>query len=305
MTTYLVRRLLQSIVVLLAVTLFSFVLVYLSGDPVRALLPLDATQADVDALRHSYGLDQPAWVQYLTFMQHAARGDLGDSLKYRTSAMGLVLQRLPNTLLLATASILFATLVAVPLGVLAATHRGGWLDYLATGIAMLVISTPAFWLGIILILVFAGTLRWVPASGAGTPQQLILPAMTLAAYSIGLMTRLVRSTLGEALRQPYVTTARAKGLSEVRVNYQHALRNSLIPTVTVLGLQFGALLGGAAVIETVFAWPGLGGLLIQAINGRDLPLVRSSVLVIACFFVAINLLVDLLYGYLDPRIRYA
>lgn len=305
MTTYLVRRLVQSLLVLLAVTLLSFGLVYLSGDPVRALLPLDATQADMDALRHSYGLDEPVWVQYGQFVQHAVQGDLGDSLKYRTSALGLVLQRLPNTLLLATASILFATLVAVPLGVLAATHRGGWLDYVATGVAMLAISTPAFWLGIILILVFAGVLRWVPASGAGTPQQLILPAITLSAYSIGLVTRLVRGTLGEVLGQPYVTTARAKGLSEVRVNYQHALRNSLIPTVTVLGLQFGVLLGGTAVIETVFAWPGLGGLLIQAINGRDLPLVRSAVLVIACFFVVINLAVDLLYGFLDPRIRYA
>ena len=305
MTTYLVRRLVQSLLVLLAVTLLSFGLVYLSGDPVRALLPLDATQADMDALRHSYGLDEPVWVQYGQFVQHAVQGDLGDSLKYRTSALGLVLQRLPNTLLLATASILFATLVAVPLGVLAATHRGGWLDYVATGVAMLAISTPAFWLGIILILVFAGALRWVPASGAGTPQQLILPAITLSAYSIGLVTRLVRGTLGEVLGQPYVTTARAKGLSEVRVNYQHALRNSLIPTVTVLGLQFGVLLGGTAVIETVFAWPGLGGLLIQAINGRDLPLVRSAVLVIACFFVVINLAVDLLYGFLDPRIRYA
>jgi len=305
MTTYLVRRLAQSLLVLLAVTLLSFALVYLSGDPVRALLPLDATQADMDALRHSYGLDQPAWVQYVEFVQHALRGDLGDSLKYRTSALGLVLQRLPNTLLLATASILFATLVAVPLGVLAATHRGGWLDYVATGVSMLAISTPAFWLGIILILVFAGALRWVPASGAGTPQQLILPAITLSAYSIGLVTRLVRGTLAEVLGQPYVTTARAKGLSELRVNYQHALRNSLIPTVTVLGLQFGVLLGGTAVIETVFAWPGLGGLLIQAINGRDLPLVRSAVLVIACFFVVINLAVDLLYGFLDPRIRYA
>jgi ABC-type dipeptide/oligopeptide/nickel transport system permease component len=291
--------------VLVAVTLFSFALVYLSGDPVRALLPLDATQADMDALRHSYGLDQPVWVQYVDFVQHAVRGDLGDSLKYRTSALGLVLQRLPNTLLLATVSILLATLVAVPLGVLAATHRGGWLDFLATGAAMLAISTPAFWLGIILILVFAGALRWVPASGAGTPQQLILPAITLSAYSIGLVTRLVRGTLAEVLGQPYVTTARAKGLSEVRVNYQHALRNSLIPTVTVLGLQFGVLLGGTAVIETVFAWPGLGGLLIQAINGRDLPLVRSAVLVIACFVIAINLAVDLLYGFLDPRIRYA
>jgi ABC-type dipeptide/oligopeptide/nickel transport system permease component len=244
-------------------------------------------------------------VQYVLFVEHAARGDLGDSLKYRTNALELVLQRLPNTLLLAGVSIGFAILVAVPLGVLAATHRDGPLDYLATGLSMLAISTPAFWLGIVLILVFAGGLRWLPASGAGTPQHLVLPAVTLSAYSIGLVTRLVRTTMSEVLRQPYVTTARAKGLSTWQVDYGHALRNGLIPTVTVVGLQFGALLGGTAVIETVFAWPGLGGLLVQAINGRDLPLVRSAVLVIALFFVQINLVVDLAYSYLDPRIRYA
>ncbi len=305
MITYLGRRLAQSLLVLAAVTVLSFGLVYLSGDPVRALLPLDSTPADIEAMRKSFGLDQPLWIQYVDFVAHAARGDLGNSLKFRTSALGLVLQRLPNTLMLATTSLGFAMLIAVPLGVIAATHRDGPLDYLATGLSMLAISTPAFWLGIVLILIFAGALRWLPATGAGTPQQLIMPAVTLSAYSIGLVTRLVRASLTEVLRQPYITTARAKGLSEFGVDYRHALRNSLIPTVTVLGLQFGAILGGTAVIESVFAWPGLGGLLVEAINGRDLPLVRSAVLVIACFFVLINLAVDLLYGYLDPRIRYA
>jgi peptide/nickel transport system permease protein len=305
MSAYLARRLLQSVLVLLAVSILSFALVYLSGDPVRSLLPLDARPEDVEALRRGFGLDQPIWVQYVRFVQHALQGDLGSSLKYRTNALELVLQRLPNTLLLAGTSIGMAVLVAVPLGVVAATHRRGFLDYVATGLSILAISTPAFWLGILLILLFAGALRWLPASGSGTPQHLILPSIALSAYSIGLVTRLVRATMTEALAQPFVTTARAKGLSPRRVEYGHALRNGLIPTVTVLGLQFGALLGGTAVIETVFAWPGLGGLLVQAINGRDLPLVRSAVLVIAMFFVVVNLLVDLLYSYLDPRIRYA
>jgi len=305
MATYLARRLGQSVLVLFAVTWLSFALVYLSGDPVKALLPLDAQAADIEALRRALGLDEPIWVQYARFLQNAAQGDLGTSLKYRTNALELVLERLPNTLLLAGVSIGLAISVSIPLGVIAATHRDRTLDYVATGFSILAISTPAFWLGIMFILIFAGALRWLPASGSGSPQHLVLPAITLAAYSVGLVTRLVRATMSDVLRQGYVNTAKAKGLSAGRVNYGHALRNALIPTVTVVGLQFGALLGGTAVIETVFAWPGLGGLLVQAITGRDLPLVRSAVLVIASVFVLINLGVDVLYSYLDPRIRYA
>jgi peptide/nickel transport system permease protein len=304
-TTYLVRRLLQAVLVLVAVSILAFALIYLAGDPVRALVPPDTRAEDVENIRRGFGLDQPLYVQYARFVERAVQGDLGQSFKYRTSAMELVLQRLPHTLLLATASILIAIVVAIPLGVLAATRRGRLTDVIATGVALLSISTPAFWLGLIGILVFADALRVLPASGAGTWQHLVLPAITLSAYSVGLVSRLVRATMIDILRQNYIVAARAKGLSWVAVNYRHALRNGLIPTVTVLGLQFGALLGGSVVVESVFAYPGLGFLLVQSINSRDLPLVRAIVLVISLFFVLINLAVDLLYSSLDPRIRYA
>jgi ABC-type dipeptide/oligopeptide/nickel transport system permease component len=207
--------------------------------------------------------------------------------------------------LLATSSVCLAIAVALPLGVLAASRRDGPIDYLATTLAIVGLSTPTFWLGIVLILLFADQLRWLPASGIGTAWHLILPAVTLAAPSVGLLTRLVRATMSDVLGQEYIRTARAKGLRWQGVYLRHALRNCLIPMITVVGLQFGALLGGTVVIESVFAWPGLGFLLIQAISARDLPLIRSAVLVIALFFVAINLIVDLLYGYVDPRIRRA
>jgi peptide/nickel transport system permease protein len=305
MAAYLLRRLLQAILVLLAVSLLVFALIYLAGDPVRSLVPLDARPEDIENIRRGFGLDQPIFVQYLTFLQRALQGDLGQSFKYRTSAMELVMERLPQTLLLATTSILISILISVPLGVIAATRRGRMADFLTTVFAMLTISTPSFWLGMIAILVFADWLRVLPASGSGTPQQLVLPALTLSAYSIGLITRVVRATLTDIFRQNYMVTARAKGLPSAAINYRHALRNGLIPTVTVLGLQFGALLGGSVVIESVFAWPGLGFLMVQAIGSRDIPLVRAIVLVLSLFFVLINLVVDLLYTYLDPRIRYA
>jgi peptide/nickel transport system permease protein len=305
MGAYLIRRLLQAVLVLLAVSLLSFGLIHLSGDPVRALVPLDARPEDVENIRHGFGLDQPLQIQYVTFLQHAIQGDLGQSFKYRTNALTLVLERLPQTLLLATVSIVLAIVISIPLGVLAATRRGGAVDFVVTSLAMLTISTPSFWLGMIAILVFADWLRVLPASGSGTLPQIVLPALTLSASSIGLVMRLVRATMSDVLRQNYITTARAKGLGRAAVNYRHALRNGLIPTVTVLALQFGALLGGSIVVESIFAWPGLGFLMVQAIGSRDIPLVRAIVLVISLFFVLINLVVDLLYTYLDPRIRYA
>jgi peptide/nickel transport system permease protein len=305
MAAYLTRRLVQSLLVLVAVSMLAFALIYLSGDPVQALVPLDASPQDAENIRRGFGLDRPIPVQYVKFLERAIHGDLGQSFKYRISSIELVLQRLPHTMRLAAASILLAVVVSIPLGVLAATRGGGILDYVAMGLSMLTISTPSFWLGILLILLFADVWRLLPASGTGSPGHLILPAITLSAYSIGLITRLVRATVADILRQDYITTARAKGLGPARVNYRHALRNGLIPTVTVLGLQFGTLLGGSVVVETVFAWPGLGWLLVQAINSRDLPLVRAIVLVVSLCFVVINLAVDLLYSFLDPRIRYA
>ncbi|HYW87378.1 MAG TPA: ABC transporter permease, partial [Chloroflexota bacterium] len=289
--------------VLFAVSLLSFVLIFLSGDPVAVLVPLNARAEDMANIRRQYSLDQPIPVQYVLFLERVAQGDLGESFRYRTPALGLVLGRLPTTLLLAAASVVVSTLISVPLGVLSATRRGGVADAIATAGSLLAISMPSFWLGVILILLFAGALRVLPASGAGTWQQLILPTITISAFSIGLLTRLVRRAVGDTLRQPFVTTARAKGLDEQAIAWRHVVRNSAIPIVTVMGLQFGALVGGSVVVETVFAWPGVGWLMIQAIEARDLPVIRAAVLVLAVFIVTINLVVDVLYTLLDPRIR--
>jgi peptide/nickel transport system permease protein len=303
MGAFLLRRLWQAALVLLAVTVLVFLMIYLGGDPVRALVPLDAAQADVENIRHQYGLDAPLWQQYLTFLLRAGRGDMGESFKFHEPAMGLVLSRLPATALLAMSSVLLAILVSLPLGIVAATRPGSPWDQLATAVSVLAISTPAFWLGIVLILVFAGELRWFPTSGTGGLDHLVLPAITLSASSIGLLIRLVRASMGEALRQQYLVTARAKGLPDRLVVVRHGLRNALIPIVTVAGLQLGTLLGGSVIIETVFAWPGVGLLLVQAISARDLPLIRADVLIVATMFLAINLLTDVAYSYIDPRIR--
>lgn len=304
MGSFLIRRLWQTCILLVAVTVLVFLLVLLTGDPIRALVPLDTSAADVENIRHQYGLDLPIWQQYVLFVQHAAAGDLGESFKFREPAITLVLERLPVTAALACASLVVTIVVSIPLGMLAATRRGSVWDQLATLVSMLSVSVPSFWLGILLILFFAGQMRWVPPSGANELSSLILPALTLSAQPIGLVTRLVRATMIEELRRAYVITARAKGIAEPVVMYHHALRNALIPIVTVLGLQLGALLGGSVIIETVFAWPGVGWLLIQAINAHDLPLLRANVLVIALLFVAINTFTDVLYAYLNPRIRF-
>ena len=303
MTGYIVRRLWQAVLVLFAVSLLSFVLIFLSGDPVAVLVPLNARAEDMANIRHQYNLDQPLPVQYALFLVKAASGDLGDSFRYRTAALPLVLGRLPTTLLLAAASVALSTLISVPLGVLAASRKGRLPDGIASLMALLAISMPSFWLGVILILVFAGALRWLPASGSGTWQQLILPTITISAFSIGLLTRLVRRAVAETLRQQFVVTARSKGLNERAIAWGHVLRNSAIPVVTVMGLQFGALVGGSVVVETVFAWPGVGWLMIQSIEARDLPVIRAAVLVLSIFIVLINLGVDVLYTVLDPRIR--
>jgi peptide/nickel transport system permease protein len=304
MTGYLANRLWQALLVLFAVSLLSFVLIFLSGDPVAVLVPLNARPEDMANIRHQYNLDQPLPVQYLLFLQGAARGDLGDSFRYHSPALPLVLGRLPITLLLASASIVLSTVISLPIGVLAASRRGRPADTLVTVGSLLAVSMPSFWLGVILILIFAGGFRILPASGAGTWQQLILPTITISAFSIGLLIRLVRRAVSETLRQPFVMTARGKGLDERAVAWRHVLRNSAIPVVTVMGLQLGALVGGSVVVETVFAWPGVGWLMIQSIEARDLPVIRAAVLVLAAFIVVINFAVDVAYTLLDPRIRF-
>ncbi len=303
MLNLILQRLWQAILVLVAVSIFSFILIFLSGDPVATLVPLNARQEDIDNVRHQYNLDQPVIVQYFLFLGNAVRGDMGESFRYRTDALGLVLGRLPNTFLLAIVSLVFTALISLPVGILAARFKGRWFDWLASFFSLLAISMPSFWLGVICILIFAGGLRWLPASGSGSWQHLVLPTITISTFTIGLLTRLVRRSVADTMGREYVTTARSKGLGERRIAWVHVLRNSAIPIVTVMGLQFGALLGGSVVVETVFAWPGVGWLMIQAIEARDLPVIRAAVLILAVFIVFINLVVDILYTWLDPRVK--
>jgi ABC-type dipeptide/oligopeptide/nickel transport system permease component len=304
MSNYLLRRLEHLFWVLLAVSILVFLLVYLSGDPITLLAPLDAKTEDVERIRALYGLDQPLPVQYWNFLVRAFQGDLGESFRYHQPALELVLEKLPATLRLALFSLTLTICIGIPLGLLAGSRPNSVLDWIISILTFIGISIPTFWLGLLLILVFADKLRWLPPSGDDSFKNILMPGITLSVYSIGLVSRLVRSTLIDVMQRDYVRTARAKGLQERIVLYRHALRNTMIPTVTVLGLQLGALLGGSVVVESVFAWPGVGWLMLQGIQTHDLPLVRAVVLVIGIGFVLINLAVDLLYGRLDPRIRY-
>ena len=305
MVGYLVRRLTDLVIAVLGVSTIVFVLLRLSGDPVAMLVPQDATAEQIEEVRRSYGFSDPLWVQYVRFLGNAAQGDLGRSLQFRRPSVELVLETLPATLQLTFAALLFATIVAVPAGVLAAVNRNTALDKLLTVLTLLGQSMPYFWLGILLIMIFAVRLGLLPTSGSGGLQHLILPAITLSAGSMARTSRLVRSGMLRVLSQDYVRTAHAKGLSRLAVLSRHALRNAAIPVVTVLTLDFGVLLGGAVVTETIFAWPGLGRLIVQAISLRDFPVVQAGVLYLSIVFVVLNALADLLYVQLDPRIRHA
>lgn len=304
MGRFLVQRLAHLVWVLLAVSILVFLLIHLSGDPIRLLTPLDAKPEDVERVRRLYGLDKPIPAQYWDFVRRALRGDLGESFRYQQPALELVLQRLPSTAMLALATIAVTAFVGIPVGVWIGSRVGSLADWAVSLATFVGISLPSFWLGVLLILLFADRLRLLPSSGFESWQYLILPAATLSVYTTGLITRLVRADVVQVLRQDFIRTARAKGLGEPLVLGRHALRNAMISTVTVLGLQLGNLLGGSVVVEAVFAWPGVGWLMLQGIQTRDLPLVRAVVLVVGTAFVVINLVVDLVYLYLDPRIRY-
>lgn len=301
---YVARRLLSAVGVALAVSVLAFFLIHLSGDPIALLAPLDARPEDIENLRRQFGLDQPLAVQLGRFLLGLLQGDVGESFQYRQPAFGLVLERFGATAQLALVSLILPLAVGIPLGITAARHAGGFWAYVSEGLLFLAISTPAFWLGLLLILIFADGLGWLPASGRGSVAHMVMPALTLSAYSVGLVGRVVRSAVLDVMKEPYVMVARSKGLEEGRVFYKHALRNALVPTVTVLGLQMGAFLGGSVIVETVFAWPGIGWLMYQGISHRDLPLVRAVTLVVGLAFALINLLVDVLYVFIDPRIRY-
>ena len=303
MTRFLLRRLLRTIVVLWGVVSVVFVVIRLSGDPIALLVAPDTPQEEVARLRDRLGLNDPLPVQYLIFLQDAARGDFGTSLRYNRDALGVVAERVPATLQIALAAFALAVVVAVPIGILSAVRPNSLVDNLAMLLALVGQAVPTFFLGIVLILLFAVHFGWFPTSGLESPRGLVLPAITLGAFATASITRLTRAAMLEVLGQDYVRTARAKGLANSIVVNRHALRNALVPVVTIMGLQFGALLGGSVVTETVFALPGMGRLIVQSIGNRDYPVVQAGVFLIAVGFVGVNLVVDLLYAALDPRIR--
>jgi peptide/nickel transport system permease protein len=300
---YLAGRLAQSAIVLFLVSIVAFGIVLVSGDPVAIMMPIHSTEQDRQAMRHELGLDQPLPVQYLTFVQRLGQGDLGRSIKFNQPVLPLIAGKLPLTVVLVVTAMTLAVLIGIPLGIASGTRANTPFDVVATVFSLLTVSLPSFWIGLVLILVVADNLRLLPTSGTGNVQHLILPALTLSFHSTGLITRLTRSSVLEEIHQPYVTTARAKGLGRRIIEQRHVLRNALIPTVTIVALQFGALLGGSVIVETVFAWPGAGWLLMQGVFARDVPVVRAMVLVIGAVFIVLNLGVDIAYRYLDPRIR--
>ena len=305
MTRFLVRRLLLTIPVIVGVATLVFSLIHLvPGDPVRAMLGDSASQSDIAEMRGRLGLDRPLYIQYGHFMKGAAMGDLGTSLRTDQPVAALILDRIPATFELALAAMLASLVIAVPLGIIAAVKRGTAVDHAATTLALIGMSIPNFWLGPLLAIVFSVELGWLPVSGRGSFANLVLPAITLGAPLAAIMARMTRASLIEELGEPYVLAARARGVSRARAVLKHAFRNSLIPIVTVLGLQFGSVLTGAVITETIFAWPGIGRLLIQSINARDYPAVQGCILLIAITYVSVNVIVDVAYGFLDPRIRY-
>jgi peptide/nickel transport system permease protein len=303
MTTYLVRRLLQSLLVLFGVSFVVFVILYLTGDPALVLLPPDATIEDVERFREAMGFNDPVLVQYGRFLLGALRGDFGLSVRHGEPAFALVVERLPATFELTGAALVVALCLAIPAGIVAAVRRHTMLDHISTIAALFGQSMPTFWLGIMLILVFSVRFHLLPSSGRGTLEHLILPAITLGLFTTARIMRLTRSGMLDVLNQDYIRTARAKGVAGLPVVWKHALKNAAIPIVTIVGIELGTLLGGAVITETIFAWPGVGRLSVQAIYNRDYPVVQAAVFLLASTFVLVNLLVDVVYTYLDPRIR--
>jgi peptide/nickel transport system permease protein len=304
MLRYLLHRLLYTLPVIWLVVSIVFLLIHIvPGDPILQMLGEGAPATDIQATRHLYGLDVPLGQQYVRYWKGVLRGDLGPSLRYNASVSRLIAQRYPYTLLLTVAALLVAILLSVPAGIRSAQRRNLWDDRALSVISLFGLSFPNFALGPILILFFAIELGWLPVSGAGGAAHLVLPAITMGSALAAILTRMVRTSMLEELGQDYIRTARAKGLPERTVVYRHALRNAMIPIITVLGLQFGALLAGAIVTETIFSWPGIGRLTIQAISNRDYYLVQGCILAIGLTYVAVNFLTDLLYSVVNPRIR--
>jgi ABC-type dipeptide/oligopeptide/nickel transport system permease component len=305
MTEYVVRRLALSAVAMLGVVSIVFVLLHASGDPATLLVTQDATQADLARIRQAYGLDQPLTVQYARFVTRVARGDLGFSYRQGLPVGELIVERLRATFELALAGLAVAVLLGVPLGIIAAARHGSTVDTAAMTVALVGTSVPSFWLGLLLIIVFGVQLGWLPVSGYGSLRHLVMPAFVLGGFYAAQVGRLTRTSLLEVLAQDFVRTARAKGLPARAVMLKHVLRNAALPVLTVVGLDFGRMLGGAVVVETIFAWPGMGRLAVQAVLGRDFPVVQGAVIMGAAIFLSVNVIIDLLYGFVDPRLRAA
>lgn len=304
MLKFLLGRILLAVPTLIGASIVVFALVHLTGDPALLMMPPQTPPEQVKVFRERLGFDDPLPVQYWRFINGVFRGDLGESFRFREPALELVLERLPATLQLALYSVLLATFIGIPLGVISAATQGGWLDTLIRTIFYIGQGIPPFVLGLLLMVIFSIQLGLLPSAGRGSLAQLVMPVVTLAVFLLASIARLTRSGMVQVLQSDFIRTARAKGLSPGKVLYKHAVRNTLIPVVTMIGLQLGHLLGGAVVTETIFAWPGVGRLVVEAIHSRDFPIVQAAMLVIVTLFVMVNLLVDLTYGFLDPRIRY-
>lgn len=304
MTTYIIRRILQAFLVLLGAVTFTFFMTRATGDPAKLMLSEEANQEAIDNFRVQHGLDQPLYIQYGRYILQVVSGDLGTSIRQTEPVSKLVFERLPSTLKLTLISLLISILMSFPLGIFIALHRNSIWDLLGTSLALFGQATPSFWTGLMLILIFGVWLRVLPISGSDTWKHLVLPSITLSFFVTGRLTRLIRSGMLEVMGTEYIRTARAKGLQERTIIWIHALKNASTAVVTMLGLEFATLLGGALIIETVFALPGIGRLVINAVGQRDFPIVQGVVLISAAIFVIVNLIVDLLYSVLDPRITY-
>jgi ABC-type dipeptide/oligopeptide/nickel transport system permease component len=300
---YILKRLFHSIFVLVGISLVVFIILHLTGDPAALLMPMDATPEQVAQFRKEMGFTDPVIVQYWRFFRGTLKGDFGNSFRHSQPALDLVLERMPATIQLTIAALVLALLIAIPVGIFSAIKRNTLLDHIGMTGALLGQSTPVFWLGIMLILIFSVTLQWFPSSGRGEIEHLVLPAITLGMFSMARTARMMRSSMLEVLGQEYIKTAKAKGLAPRVVILKHALKNASIPVVTIIGMELGTLLGGAVITETIFAWPGVGRLAVQAIYNRDYPVVQAAVFILASIFVLVNLVVDILYTYLDPRVK--
>lgn len=304
MLRFVVQRCVHSVFVLLGVTVVTFVLVRMTGNPAAVILGPDASPEEVQRLSQRMGLDRPLWIQYGNYLLELGRGNFGTSYVYRQDAMALVFERLPATIELAVAALLLTVVISIPLGIVSAVRRDSIFDQVGTIFVFANQAMPVFWAGILGILVFSVQLGWLPASGRGTWRHLLMPAFVLGFHSAAYQTRLLRSAMLDVLGQDFIRTARAKGLRELAVISRHALQNALIPLVTATGIQFALLLGGAVITETVFAWPGVGSLTVAAISARDVPVVMAATFMFAVVILVVNLLVDLSYGIIDPRIRF-